>query len=139
MKQTAELITLIDKQVAWLDAKLDQKSNDIIGVSKVKDKLAILSEGLGEVVTDAYGIMNELEDEYKFAIAQFKKDFKGGVAKGEIEAEVEFAGKKKDWTQAKNMYKKLNMKLERIDKILESHQQSVSVLVKTGLKNMTGS
>jgi hypothetical protein len=90
------------------------------------------------VVTEAYSLQNILEDEYKHSVAEFRKEYKGGVGKGEIEAEVEFADKKRDWTQAKNIYKKLSMKLDRIDKILESHRQSISVVVKTSLKNMTG-
>jgi hypothetical protein len=131
-----KLIDLINKQIKWLDDNI--KSNDILTVGKVLDKLSILAESFGEVVTEAYSIQNILEDEYKHSVAEFRKEYKGGVGKGEIEAEVEFADKKRDWTQAKNIYKKLSMKLDRIDKILESHRQSISVVVKTSLKNMTG-
>lgn len=131
-----KLIDLINKQIKWLDDNI--KSQDILSVGKVLDKLSILAESFGEVVTDTYALMNELEDSYKHSVAEFRKNFKGGVARGEIEAEVEFAELKRDWTAAKNGYKKLSMKLDRIDKILESHRQSISVMVKTGIKNMTG-
>jgi hypothetical protein len=131
-----ELIDLINNQIEWLDDNIH--SNDIVSIGMVLDKLSILSEGFGEIVSEAYGVMNELEDDYKLAVSEFRKDFKEGVAKGEIEAEVRFANKKKDWTQAKNIYKKLSMKLDRIDKILESHRQSISVMVKTSVKNMSG-
>lgn len=134
--KTEELITLINKQISWLDDNIH--SQDIVSTGKVLDKLSILSEGFGEVVTTAYGLMNELEDDYKHSVAEFRHKSTAGVGKSEIEAEVKFAEKKRDWTQAKNLYKELSMKLDRIDKILESHRQSISVLVKTGVKNMTG-
>lgn len=132
--KTDELITLIAEQIRWLDE--NRGSTDIVTVGRVLDKLSILSGSFGDVVTGAYSLMNELEDDYKHSVAGFRKDFEGGVAKGETEAEVEFAQKKRDWTQAKNIYKKLATKLDRIDKILESHRQSISVVVKSQIKNI---
>lgn len=129
-----ELITLIGRQLKWLDENV--KSNDVVSVDRVLDKLAMLADSFGELVSDAYALANYLEDDYKHSVAEFKKSFKGGVAKGEIEAEVQYKQKKIDWTQAKNGYKKLSMKLDRIDKILESRRQTVSVIVKTQIKNI---
>jgi len=131
-----ETIDEINKLIAWLDD--NKRSNNIISIGKVLDNLSIQAEYFAELVTDAYSLMNELEDDYKIASAEFMKDFKGSVAKGEIEAEVLFQDKRREWTQAKNIYKKLNTMLDRIDKILESHRQSISVQVKTSVKNMTG-
>lgn len=124
-----ELITLIEKQIAWLDANV--KSTNAVAVTQVCDKLAILSSNFGDLVTDAYGLMNDLEDDYKLAVSTFKKNFKGSVARSEVEVDSECDQKRRDWTQAKNGYHKLKIKLERIDKILDSRKQSISVLMKT--------
>jgi|JI9StandDraft_2_1071091.scaffolds.fasta_scaffold80266_4 cell division protein FtsX len=131
-----ELITLINQQIEWLEDNIH--SYDILSVGKVLDKLSILAESFGEEVSEVYALANTLEDDYKISVAQYMKDNEGSAAKLEREAEVEFADKKRDWTTAKNGFKKLNTKLDRIDKILESHRQSISVLVKTSVKNMTG-
>lgn len=134
MKQSKDLITLINEQIEWLDENV--QSNDILSVGMVLNKLSILSEGFGEMVTDAYSLSNELEDDYKIAFATYIKENTGSVAKLENDAEVACADLKRDWTTVKNNYRKLNTKLDRIDKILESHRQSVSVQVKASLKNM---
>lgn len=131
-----ELITLINANIEWLEDNIH--SYDIISVGKVLDKLSILAEAFGEEVTEVYSLMNTLEDDYKISVARYMKDNEGSAAKLEREAEVMFADKKRDWTTAKNGFKKLNTKLDRIDKILESHRQSISVLVKTSVKNLTG-
>lgn len=132
----SETLLEIHKLIAWLDK--NKGTNNVQNVGKVLDSLAIHSERFGDIVSEAYADVNFLEDNYKLAVAEFRKNYTGGVAKGEIEAEVEFAEMKRDWTEAKNIYKKLATKLDRIDKILESHRQTISVVVKTGLKNMSG-
>ena len=113
--KTSELITLIGQQITWLDDNIH--SQDMVSTGKVLDKLSILAESFGEIVTDAYGLMNELEDDYKHSVAEFRHKSTAGVGKSEIEAEVKFAEKKRDWTQAKHIYKKLSMKIDRIEKI----------------------
>lgn len=134
MKDGSEIIKHIADLMQWLDENIH--SDDIVTLGRVLDKLSLLGENLGEMVSDAYALQNELEDEYKISVAEYRKNTAGGIAKVEIEAEVEYAQKKRDWTFAKNGYMKLRTRLDRIDKILESHRQRISVLVKTGLKNM---
>lgn len=129
-----ELITLIRRQIDWLDANI--QNTNAVAVTQVCDKLSTLSYNFGDVVTGAYELMNQLEDDLKLAVATFKKEFKGSVARADIEAEVECAKQRKDFTQAKNVYKRLNVQLERIDKILDSRKQSVSVLMKTSVKGI---
>ena len=131
-----EITDEILSNLRWLENNI--KSDDIIGKSKVLDKLAILSLNFSQQVTDAYSVMNELEDDYKIAIATFMRDFDGSAAKGEREAEVAHAKEKKDWTKAKNLYKGLNTFLDRIDKVLDAGRQSISVIKQTNLKHMTG-
>lgn len=130
------MIDEILSNVKWLDA--NAKSEDILNKGIVLDKLSIQCVYLAEQVSDAYGFMNNAEDAYKIAVAEYCKNSTEGVAKSEKSAEVEFANLKRDWTDAKNGYKRLSMFLERIDKVLESSRQRISVVKQTGLKNMTG-
>jgi len=130
------MIDEILSNVKWLDA--NAKSEDILNKGIVLDKLSIQCVYLAEQVSDAYGFMNNAEDAYKIAVADYCKNSTEGVAKSEKSAEVEFAHLKRGWTDAKNGYKRLSMFLERIDKVLESSRQRISVVKQTGLKNMTG-
>ena len=123
---TDEIITAIHKSIKWLD---DHKtSNNITDLVIVIDDLTINAAYLGTLVTEAYQLMNETEDEYKIAVADYVTSFDGSTAKAERHAEVEHQGKKRDWTAAKNGYKKLSMMLDRIDKICDAHRQRVSVM-----------
>ena len=131
-----EITDLIFSNLRWLEDNI--KSDDIIGKSKVLDKLALLSLNFSEEVSDAYAVMNQLEDEYKIAVAKFMGDYDGSAAKGEKEAEVTYADMKRDWTTAKNVYRKLNTFLDRVDKVLDAGRQSISVIKQTNLKHMTG-
>lgn len=124
-----ELITLIKRQIDWLDANIT--NTNAVAVTQVCDKLSVLSFNFGDIVTQAYELMNQAEDDYKLAVATFKKEFKGSVARSEVEVDVACDEKRRLFTQAKNVYKRLNVQLERIDKILDSRKQSVSVLMKT--------
>lgn len=130
------MIDEILSNVRWLDA--NAKSEDILNKGIVLDKLSIQCVYLAEQVSDAYSFMNNAEDAYKIAVADYCKNSTEGVAKSEKAAEVEHADLKKAWTKAKNDYKRLNTFLERIDKVLESSRQRISVVKQTGLKNLTG-
>lgn len=123
---TDAVIKSIHESIQWLD---DHKtSNNVKALVKVIDNLTIKAVTLGTLVTDSYALMNEAEDDYKISVAKFVDDYDGSAAKAERAAEVKYASKKKHWTGAKNTYKKLDMLLDRIDKICDSHRQRVSVL-----------
>jgi tRNA U34 5-carboxymethylaminomethyl modifying GTPase MnmE/TrmE len=128
------MIDDIIKSIEWLEGRL--KSEDIVSIGIVIDKLAIQSMTLAEQVSEAYALMNEAEDEYNHAVAKFIKEFPGARNRADIEAEVEFEDKKKHWTETKNVYKRLNMYLDRVDKIIESHRQRVSVIKQSSMKNV---
>lgn len=121
----SDIIDLIIVDLKWLDD--NKKANNISAVSQVLNHLALLSVNLGEQVSEAYSLMNELEDEYKGSFADSVKAFDGSVAKAEVNAESELKGKKKDWTQARNSYKKLSTFLDRLDRVLDSHRQALSI------------
>jgi hypothetical protein len=126
----------IMKNVEWLDAHV--RSENIIELGMVLDKLSIQSMRLAQEVSDAYELMSKAEDDYKHSIALFVKGFEGSMAKAEREAEVEFKEKKEFWTACRSAYKRIDMFLERVDKVIESHRQRVSVIKQTSLKNLTG-
>ena len=132
----ADMIDDILKNIKWLEDRIT--SEDIVNIGIVLDKISIQAMYFSSQVSDAYALMGEAEDSYKHAVAAFIRGFAGSTAKAEREAEIEYASLKLRWTAAKNMYKKLDMFLDRVDKVIESHRQRVSVIKQTVLKNMTG-
>jgi hypothetical protein len=133
---TEETLDKIKDIIDWLEERI--RSENIVELGMVLDKLSIYSFYLGKMVSDAYELMNECEDDYKHSVARFVKEYEGSLAKAEREAEVEYEEKKRMWTKAKSGYKKLDMFLDRIDKVIESHRQRISVIKQTNLKNITG-
>lgn len=120
-----DTIDQIEKCIQWLSD--NDKSNNLVEICKVIDKLAVLSVSIGHQVSSAYGVANELEDDYDIAFAKEVSSSANSVAKAEREAEAKLGEKKKLHTQAKNNYKKLDMYLNRIDRVIESYRQLVSV------------
>jgi len=115
----------VDICIKWLGDNV--KSQDLVGICRCIDKLSILTVSIGHDVTTAYGLMNDLEDEYKFSFASYVSQSSLSVAKAELEAEAKFREKRTSYTQAKNGYKKLSTYLDRIDRVIESYRQLVSV------------
>ena len=130
------MIEEIKKSIDWLEARI--KSENIVEIGIVLDKLSIQALYLATQVTDAYELMSQAEDDYRHAVADFVVGRQGSLAGAEREAEVKFREKKEHWTACKSMYKKLDMYLDRVDKIIESHRQRISVIKQTNLKNITG-
>ena len=127
------MIDDIMKLITWLD---DHKaSNNITQLVKVIDSLNILCVTLGEQVSTAYALMNESEDDYKVAFARSITMSDQPVSRAERIAEADLYETKKLWTASKNNYKKLNMFLERIDRVSDSHRQRISVM-KSEIKNV---
>lgn len=131
-----EIITQLNNNIKWLDDYI--RVDNIADKGAVIDKINILCVSLAEEVSTAYAVMNDLEDEYKAARADFISKFEGAHNKAEIAAEVHLKEQKRLWTQSKNVYRKLSTYLERIDKVTESHRQRISVVKQVSLKNMSG-
>lgn len=130
-----EIVDEIDKSIKWLDDRV--KSEDIIGISMVVDKLAIQSMYFSSQVSDAYELMSKAEDDYKHSCAEYIRSHTGSKARAEIEAEVEYKAKKEHWTDMKCIYKKLDTYLDRLDKIIEAYRQRVSVIKQASMKNLS--
>lgn len=126
-------IDLIEECIEWLDKH--KTSNAIGPITQTIDRLAVLSISLGNMVTDASALANELEDNYKASYATIVNAEGGSIAKAEYKAEAELIEAKKEWTSAKNGYKKLNTYLERLDRVIESYRQMVSVIKEEMKKN----
>jgi hypothetical protein len=126
-------VETIIKDLKWLET--NGKANNLGNISQVLNHIALHAVTLGEDVCNAYALMNELEDDYKGDFAKMVSESKESVAKAEIRAEAELIEKKKLWTQAKNGYKKLSTFLDRVDRTLESHRQSLSIS-KLEIKNI---
>jgi hypothetical protein len=116
-----------------------ENSNDISTIAKALNRLAILTVRLGEEVTDAYQLQSEFEDIYD---TKFAKRFSELTANGTSAAaakpivESELADLKKDWTAAKVAYKKLSGFLDRVDRVLDTFRQSVSVIKAADMKHL---
>lgn len=119
-------IEQIDKCIKWLND--NDKSNNLVEICKTIDKLSVLSVSVGHEVSEAYALMNELEDIYKLRYASaISQSSATSVAKAEFEADELTSEHKSNYTKAKNGYKKLSVYLERIDRVIESYRQLVSV------------
>ena len=127
-------IDLIQDCITWLDDH--NKSTDLVRISQTIDRLAVLTVSLGHEVSSAYGLMNDLEDTYdiKFAeeFVEAVKDMSAAAAKPYVEAKL--GEDRRNFTKAKNGYKRLSVFLERVDKTIESYRQFISVS-KLDLKN----
>lgn len=120
-----DTIEQIDEVITWL--KENEKSNNLVEICRKIDRLAVLSVSVAHDVSTAYSIMNELEDEYDIEFAKGISSSQDSVAKAERKMEATLAEEKRLYTKAKNNYKKLDMYLDRIDRVIESYRQLVSV------------
>src|SRR5882672_4184111 len=114
-------IDQIDGCIKWLSD--NDKSNNLVEICKVIDKLSVLSVSIGHEVSVAYALMNDLEDIYKVRYAGFISQSSKSVAKAEHEADDATSEYKYNYTQAKNGYKRLSIYQERIDRVIESYRQ----------------
>jgi hypothetical protein len=134
-----EIVEQIKLNLDWLDK--NAKTPNITDVSIVLVKLSTQAMTLGELKSDAYDVMVDLEEEYKGSLSvKINELIKSGlgVAAAERQAEAELADKRKDWKQADKVFSRLRGFLDRIDKTCDSVRQRVSVEKMTGLKNMSG-
>jgi hypothetical protein len=130
-------IDLIIKDLKWLEDR--KASTDIKSISHVLNHLSILSARFADEVTNAYKLQCELEDTYDIKYAQRFTELttsgtSAAAAKPMVEAEL--AEDRRNWTSAKVGYKRLDTFLDRIDKVLDSYRQAVSVQKQADLKNV---
>lgn len=127
-----EVIEQLDICIKWLDD--NNKSNNLIAITQVIDRIAVLSVNVGHMVSEAYDLANRLEDDFKHTFAKAVAESDLSVAKAEKAAEVAAYEAKKDWTAARNGYKRLSVYLDRLDRVIESYRQYVSIC-KLDMKN----
>lgn len=127
-----EVIEQLDKCIKWLDE--NNKATNLIAITQTIDRIAVLSVNVGHMVSEAYELANNLEDQYKYEFAKAVSESELSVAKAEKAAEVATYEAKKDWTTAKNGYKRLSVYIDRLDKVIESYRQFVSIC-KLDMKN----
>jgi ATP-dependent exoDNAse (exonuclease V) alpha subunit len=130
-------IDLILKDLSWLENR--KTSTDIVSISQVLNHLAILSVRLGEEVSEAYKLQQELKDNYDIKFAQkFSELTKSGTSAAAAKpiVEAELADDKRSWTAAGIGYKKLSSFLERIDRVMDTWRQAISVQKMSDLKNI---
>jgi hypothetical protein len=128
---------LIIKDLQWLESQ--KTSTDIVRISHVLNHLSILSVRLSQETVDAYKLQSELEDDFDIKYAQRFTELTGSgtsaaAAKPMVEAEL--FQEKRDWTKAKIGYKKLSSFLERIDRVMDTWRQAVSVQKMSDLKHV---
>ena len=124
-------IEQINQIINWLND--NNKSSNIVLLTQSLNKLSVLCVTLAQDVSDAYALMNELEDVYddkynsRFTELTAGKDkISAAAAKPQVEAEL--VEDKKNHTSAKGGYKKLSMYLDRVDRVNDSFRQYVAGL-----------
>lgn len=122
----------VDKQIdgilQWFEN--NSKSQNIVEINLCLNKLAILSVTIANDVADAYEQMNLAEDLYDEAVSveysTLIKDNSAAMSKETSAARcIEY---KKVWTRAKNLYKRLSLRLDKIERVQDSYKQFVSTL-----------
>lgn len=127
-------IEQINEITIWLGE--NNKSTNIVKLSQSLNKLSILTITLSNDVATAYEVMNNLKDEYdsefakRFTEVTNNKDEKVSAAAAKPLIESQLVDKKKSTTDAQNTYKKMNMYLDRIDRIVDTYKQYISSLKK---------
>lgn len=138
-KDNNEIIARIGNAILRLEEVKD--STDVVGIGEICNDLSLASSYFSKIVADSYKLMNEAEDDYKLALAERIKDLTGGVAsyalsKAERVAEVELKEKKIFWTDTKSNYKRYDLYLDRIDRILDEFRQYCSSVKKIDFKHL---
>jgi hypothetical protein len=116
-----------------------KESSAIVEIGAICNTLSIDSSYFAKLVADAYAVMNEAEDEYKMKISQEVELLTTSgmpASKAEKVAENKYNEDKKTWTQAKNLYKRYSLYLDRIDRILDEFKQYCSSVKMTDLKRI---
>ena len=116
-----------------------KESSAIVEIGAICNTLSIDSSYFAKLVADAYSVMNEAEDEYKMKISQEVEELTNSgmpASKAEKVAENKYIEEKKTWTQAKNLYKRYSLYLDRIDRILDEFKQYCSSVKMTDLKRI---
>jgi hypothetical protein len=137
MAKDNEIISRIGNAILKLEEVKD--STDVVGIGEICNDLSLASSYFSKIVADSYKLMNEAEDDYKLALAEKIKELtEDGTAlsKGERLAEVELKEKKIFWTDTKNTYKRYDMYLDRIDRILDEFRQYCSSVKKIDFKHL---
>lgn len=118
----------IDIALKWLSD--NTKSQNIVQLSQCLNKLSTLAVTVGEDLSDAYTVMNELEDDYDEAVAAQFDDLTANMSATAAKplAEAACIGKRRAYTRAKNIYKRLSVYQERVDRVIDSFKQYVSTL-----------
>ncbi len=120
--------------VRWLEN--NGSSQAITDIVIKLDELAIQSMWLAEGVSDAYAARNDAEENYKHAYAKAITNSAESVAKAEKRAFVDNEALRKEFLMWDNLYQKFRMKLDRIETVLDTHRQRVSLLKQMDLKNV---
>lgn len=128
-----DILVKIHEIVRWLEN--NGKSQDISGIVIALDDLAIASFYFVEQVSDAHAQMNEAEAIFKATFARSVSESKESTAKAERTAEVICESLRRDFVTWKNLYSKLRLRMDAIDKILDTHRQRVSLLKQMELKH----
>jgi len=122
-------ITKIHELINFLAQNVDSQDINSLGIKM--NELAVWTANFAGQVGDAHALMNDLEHDYKTLVAEYIKEHgqsKGEMGKAERAAELKYADKKKEYLVYKNLYKKLSLKLESIDRIIDVYKQRVSAL-----------
>lgn len=133
-----EIVTRIAQTINALDKLKD--SQDVVEIGKQCNDLAIASTFFAKLVSDAYDVANELEDEYKQSVLGATEKFSSApdslsFNRAEQKAKLENAQSCKDWTSAKNTYNRYKLRLDRIDRVLDSFKQYSSSVKAIDLKH----
>lgn len=130
-------ITKIHEIINWLTINVGSQDINELGIEL--NKLSIWAANFADQVADAHEMMNTLEHSYDVLLLEYTKEHgseRGQGAKAERDGELKYADKKKEFNEYKNLYKRLQLKLASIDRIMDTFKQRVSALKQLELKHL---
>jgi hypothetical protein len=120
----------LDGVLRWLEAH--RKSTNIVQLSQALNTLNIFAITLGNQVSGAYEILNELEHEYDslttnefLSLIEAKKN---SAAAAKPLSEQKYVDLKLSCVKARNIYKRLSVQLDRVDRLSDVFRQYISNL-----------
>jgi hypothetical protein len=117
----------IESYINWFSN--NAKSTDLTAISLTLGKMSTQCYYFSKLVSDAYDLQSEAEDEFKTARSAFVRDYSGGVTKAQAIAEADPVVKEKRvaYTKANSVYMRLKNYSQQFEQILDCKRQFISV------------
>jgi|GEM_PF-6466807 len=126
----------IEDYIKWFSN--NAKSTDLTAISLTLGKMSTQCYFFSKLVSDAYDLKNEAEDEFKTVRSAFIRDYSGGVTKAQAIAEADplVREKRLAFTKADSVYARMKNYAGQFEQIMDAKRQFISVEKSLNVKNI---